>query len=595
MRDVIRVERLSKSFAVYSRPADLVKEVFTRRRLHDVFWALKDISFSVGHRQRLGIIGPNGSGKTTLLRIITGNLPPTAGRLDVNGRISAMLSLNSVLNPDETGLDNIRFNLLLNGCPRQEIDGKTEDIVDFAELGPFVYKPVRTFSSGMNARLAFALTTALEPDILVVDEVLAVGDAYFVGKAMKRMLDVCDRGRALLFVSHSTADVQRLCDTVLWLDHGAVRRYGPARDVLKEYEEDFRRQEDLATRESNAARRAQTEYLSYAEELAAELFRLRLVAAGSKKLTDTHYVRRIHVAADGAPSVAVIAEGEEARPSDHWAWIDAIGSEWSRQHEHRSFACRMLYSQTGRRQGGQILVRRQPGVPSEWPLTVEVEAASDAGHEQLALECLDLDSGAWRAADLLSREPLGDGWERARYCVVLKSIPTERLPEFIQRFRDTNKPDVDILDVAVYVNGERRSEVEEGTPFEVRVMLEASRLVPLVDVGVKIMRVDGVYVFWQSSGMAGQNLRDVGGRVEVAFRFDPNCIGSGRYLVSSSCHNGWDIETNYPYQHVFARRVNACELVVTRRDPRLDLGQVNMIVPVTVTRLADAIGEHAAH
>ena len=254
---------------------------------------------------------------------------------------------------------------------------------------------------------------------------------------------------------------------------------------------------------------------------------------------------------------------------------------------HRSSACRMLYSQTGRKAGGQLLVRRLEGVPGRWPVDVEVESVSDGGHEELALECLDLESGEWRAAEVVARETLEEGWVRARYRVELRSIPTERLPEFVQKFRDANKPDVDIMDVAVYVNGERRNDVEEGTPFEVRVTLEAAKTVPLVDVGVKIMRVDGVYVFWQSSGMAGQNFRDVHGRVEVAFSFDPNCIGSGRYLVSSSCHDGWDIDNNYPYQHVFARRLNACELTVTRRDPRLDLGQVNMTVPVTITQLDD--------
>jgi lipopolysaccharide transport system ATP-binding protein len=588
MNDIIRVEHLSKSFTVYNRPGDLVRETLTRRKLHDVFWALKDISFTIGHRQRLGIIGPNGSGKTTLLRIITGNLYPTAGRVVVDGNISAMLSLNSILNPEETGIDNIRFNLLINGCAKRDIDRKAEDIIDFAELGPFIYKPVRTFSSGMNARLAFALTTALEPDILVVDEVLSVGDAYFVGKAMKRMLDICDRGRALLFVSHSTADVQRLCDTVLWLDQGVIRRFGPVRDVVREYEEDFRRQEDFATRESNAARRAQIEYLSYVDELAAEMFRLRLVPRGGARFADTHYVRRLGIRGGADHPIQVLDGAAELRPSDSWAWLDTVGSEWGRQHEHRSSACRLLYGQTGRRHGGQLLVRRLPDVPDEWPIEVEIESASDLGNEQLALEYLDLDSGEWRPAAERARAPLADGWERTTFSLSLTAIAAERIPEFVQRFRESNKPDVDIVDFGVFVDGEPCHEVEEGMPFEIRVTIDATRPTPLVDVGVKIVRVDGVYVFWQSSGMAGQNIVDARGRIEVRFAFAPNYFGAGRYLLSTSCHDGWNIDTNYPFKQVFARRLNACELTVTRRDPRLDNGQVNLIVPVTVVRAGDS-------
>ena len=152
---IISVENLSKAYSVYTKPSDIVLEAITGRRRHDDFWALKDVSFSINEKQRLGIIGPNGSGKSTLLKILTGHLPKTTGRVQVNGKISAMLSLNTVLNPEDTGLSNIRFNLLLNGSLKSEIDALVEDIIDFTELGQFIYAPVKTYSSGMNAKLAF--------------------------------------------------------------------------------------------------------------------------------------------------------------------------------------------------------------------------------------------------------------------------------------------------------------------------------------------------------------------------------------------------------------------------------------------------------
>lgn len=586
--DVISTERLSKSYRVYSRPTDLLRELFAGSPRHDVFWALRDVSVRVAPRQRLGIIGPNGSGKTTLLRILAGNLSPTLGTVRVNGRISAMLALNSILNPDETGFENIRFNLLVNGCPKRDLDRRIEDIVDFAELGPFIYKPVRTFSAGMNARLAFALTTALDPDILVVDEILAVGDAYFVGKAMKRMLDVCDRGRALLFVSHSIPDVQRLCDTVLWLDQGTVRRLGPARDVLAEYEEDYRRREDEATREVNAARRAQAEYLDLAEEAAADLVRLRIMPQHADRFADTHYVRRIVIQGDSLPRVEMLPGSMEGLPSHAPAWLDVIGCEWGRPHEHRGAECRLLYVQTGRRRGGQILLRRPPGLSGPWRLEFEIEAASDVGVEQLGIEYLDLGASAWSAASVIESQALENGWRRVRCVAAVPAVRPDDIPVLVQRLKEANRSAVDISDVAVYCRGERTGLVVEGQPFEIHVVVTAHRRTPLLDVGLKIVRADGVYVFWQSSGMVDQNVLDLEGDARIVFEFDPGCLGSGRYLLSATCHNGWDIERNYPYSEVFARKVNAAELIVQREDPRLDLGVLASRVPVRVLRESTA-------
>ena len=185
-----------------------------------------------------------------MLQVIAGNIAPTSGSVSVNGKISSLLSLTPVWNDEDTGLDNIKFNLLVQGVPEKKIASITEDIVDFTELGAALYRPVKTFSSGMSARLAFAIATAIEPEILIIDEVLGAGDGYFAAKAMRRMRAMCEKGRALLFVSHATAAVRQLCNTCMWLENGAVKDAGPADEVLRRYEEDM-----LRARRSDAERR----------------------------------------------------------------------------------------------------------------------------------------------------------------------------------------------------------------------------------------------------------------------------------------------------------------------------------------------------
>jgi len=290
MSAIVEVKDVSKAYNLYANPREIVKEAIFGGVRHDVFWALRDVSFAVAEGQRLGIIGPNGAGKSTLLKTITGNLQPTNGSVHVDGTVSAMLSLTSFLNQDETGLENIRFNLIVNGVRKRDIPRLTEEIVDFTELGAFIRAPVRTYSSGMQARLSFAITTSLTPDILVVDEVLGAGDAYFVGKATQRMIELCDQGRALLFVSHSMAAVQLLCDTVVWLQEGAVREIGPVEEVTRHYEEDFRRQEDAQTRAGNRERRARLASTVTPEEFGRpDVLRFRLI--GDDGLSAQHYVR----------------------------------------------------------------------------------------------------------------------------------------------------------------------------------------------------------------------------------------------------------------------------------------------------------------
>ena len=241
---VIEVNNVSMAYRLYSKPTDLLKEALFGGVHHDTFWAVRDVSLEVFEGERVGIIGPNGAGKSTLLQIITGNLKPAAGQVRVIGRISSLLSMVPAWNSEETGIQNIKFNLFMQGTPERQIPRLIEEIVEFTELGAFIYHPVKTYSTGMSTRLSFAIATATEPDILIIDEVLGTGDGYFAAKAHRRMLEFCARGRALLFVSHALPAVRQMCSRVMWMQNGSVRLQGEADYVLKQYELDYRKAED---------------------------------------------------------------------------------------------------------------------------------------------------------------------------------------------------------------------------------------------------------------------------------------------------------------------------------------------------------------
>lgn len=232
----ISVQGLGKCYHIYNSPQDRLLQMFlrSRKQYFREFWALRDVSFEVGKGETVGIIGRNGSGKSTLLQMICGTLHPTAGDLTTNGRIAALLELGSGFNPEFTGRENVFMNASLFGLTKEETEARFEAIEAFAEIGEFIEQPIKTYSSGMMVRLAFAVIANVDADILVIDEALAVGDAFFTQKCM-RFLRKFRESRTLLFVSHDTASVVNLCDRALWLDHGQLRELGPAKAVSEAY------------------------------------------------------------------------------------------------------------------------------------------------------------------------------------------------------------------------------------------------------------------------------------------------------------------------------------------------------------------------
>lgn len=252
----IKVENVSMYFEIYARPSDQLKQYLlprlqrsiglTPRQYFQPFMALDNISFEVKKGESVGIIGRNGSGKSTLLQIITGTLSPTAGQVYTNGRIAALLELGSGFNPEFTGRENVYLNGALLGLSRAQIDQRFDAIAAFADIGKYLDQPVKTYSSGMLVRLAFAVQVQVEPDILIIDEALAVGDSLFQKKCYRKIESLIDRGVTFLLVSHEQESIRNLTGKSLYLDAGKLQSYGNSADVLFAYRESLQKLDELS-------------------------------------------------------------------------------------------------------------------------------------------------------------------------------------------------------------------------------------------------------------------------------------------------------------------------------------------------------------
>lgn len=239
-KEILKVENVSMKFNLSSEKVDSIKEYFIKfikkEIKYDEFWALKDVNFSLEKGDRLGILGLNGAGKSTLLKVIAGVFKPTDGKVVRRGKIAPLLELGAGFDMQYTGKENIYLYGAVLGYSKEFIDSKYDEIVKFSELEKFINVPLKNYSSGMKSRLGFAIATIVEPEILILDEVLSVGDAKFRKKSEKKVTDMFDKGVTVLFVSHSLEQVKRLCNKAIILDHGQVKAFGDIEDVAKIYQ-----------------------------------------------------------------------------------------------------------------------------------------------------------------------------------------------------------------------------------------------------------------------------------------------------------------------------------------------------------------------
>jgi len=233
----IKVNNLSKVYPLYNSSNDRLKEALhpLRKKYHHDFYALRDVSFEIEKGETIGIIGQNGSGKSTLLKILSNVLTPTNGSCTVNGKVSSLLELGTGFNPELTGIENVYFNGTLLGFTKEEMDAKLDEILNFADIGDFVRQPVKTYSSGMYVRLAFAVAINVDPDVLIIDEALAVGDVRFQQKCFRKINEFREHGKTILFCSHDTAAVLNFCTRCIWINGGEVREAGLPTEIVQKY------------------------------------------------------------------------------------------------------------------------------------------------------------------------------------------------------------------------------------------------------------------------------------------------------------------------------------------------------------------------
>lgn len=239
----VEVDCVSLSFKVNRDGVNTLKEavlhLFRQRRPDNLFWALREVSFTLNQGERLGVIGRNGSGKTTLLSLLAGIYPPDHGRVVTRGRVVGLLGLGAGFDPEISGRENIFLNASLFGISARQISGRLEEIIAFADVGEFIEMPVKTYSSGMTARIGFAVAAHLDADIILLDEVLAVGDAQFREKCMQRMACLREEGRTMVLVSHDMPSVREMCHRVIWLERGQIAAAGMAEEVISAYQAKF--------------------------------------------------------------------------------------------------------------------------------------------------------------------------------------------------------------------------------------------------------------------------------------------------------------------------------------------------------------------
>ena len=585
---VISVENLSKSYQIYSKPMDLLKEFITRKTQHDLFWALRDISFNIQAGQRVGIVGPNGAGKSTLLKIIAGNLQPTSGTVFVDGDISALLSLAPAWKEEETGIENIRFNLLLRGCSKEMIDELADEIIEFSELRQFINQPVKTYSAGMSARLSFSIATAISPEILIVDEVLGAGDGYFAGKAAQRMKDLCDRGKALLFVSHSIVAVRQMCETAIWMENGSIRLIGPVDIVTNQYEKDMARGNDEVIRSANIKRRKKNLHLATPDEIGdPDVLRIRLRSSVNFHTTTSHYIQKIQISYSPTPEQqeTILVPLLDAIDNQHGVSLDVMGCEWGRVYMRQTVDVRILASRAGApRKGGHILLNRPiEFVSKAWPIEVEWIAMSDSRDtEELVLEYLDIATAIWKPFNIKSKETLSDGWSQIFATETIPPIDDQTREQALIIANERRTSPIEIVDIIIKTSNGHTNVIPEKEPFTIQICVECVQNSPPFNLSLIIYRADGTYMFWQPSDFYEQLNTSGTKYVYVSFSFDKNHFASGQYDVTVNATSPWHHDLIQSDVEVFDRKTGVTRFTIIREFRSLQFGSVNYRAKVEI-------------
>jgi ABC-type polysaccharide/polyol phosphate transport system ATPase subunit len=418
----ISIRSLGKMYKLYRKPVDKVLDafglnrwLFWRKHYYQEFWALRDLNLDVLKGERLGIIGRNGAGKSTLLKIISGNISPTEGFVNVQGRIQALMELGTGFHPEFTGRQNIQASLAYQGISPKEGETKEAEIIDFAELENFIDQPVKTYSAGMYARLAFATATSIEPDILIIDEVLGAGDAYFAGKSLERMRRLTEEsGATVLFVSHDLGSVQQMCNRVIWIDRGRVVANDDPLTVTKTYYAAILKQEEERIKSRNA-RLSQNEEWAAKTELNHSLLGRFVISEGIQP-QQAHPIRRLTLDF-GAKFKAVLEPGtpmDNDQSQAAFLLTDPIYMNWSEPQLFNNSRVRYFKDNGGQYRHAPFIFMVPNNVWEKGVGTLKVEHAARAG-ESVQVELYD--EQGYQPLGVL--EPSPDRWHTQAWPILI--------------------------------------------------------------------------------------------------------------------------------------------------------------------------------
>ena len=589
MTDVaVDVQGLSVAYRVYARRRDLLTEVFLRRNRHDDYWALRNCTFRVPRGQRMGIIGRNGAGKSTLLRVISGALGPTSGIVDVRGSVAVMNGAVPAWNGDQTGIDLTRLNLRLKGYSRERIDHFLDDIIDFTELGAHLHMPLKTYSSGMQARLSFAIATSVDSDIVIIDEVLGAGDGYFAAKAAQRLRALCDDGRTLLFVSHSTHAVRSMCDSVLWLEDGEVRALGDTEEMLAWYERELARGADQSIRIPNITR-AKAEILLMREDdvpdsgtIRVRLRRLDGQPSASCRIRDL----TVTWITDQASLTHVVPLDETAGEPHHA--LRLWNSAWGRLHTRSGRTSRELHSRLGESPGGQVCLTVQQPLTEGSRLALSWTCETSLPLEALVLEILDVEEGQWTRFTEISgtRDETGQLNFEAQTAI----SDAHRAP--LHPVTAVVRPRCRIVDVRVRGADPLSAAIDPAGPLTLTVVVDINAHVGKFFLMVAMYRTDGTLMYYASSSDGNGEVSLMPGHHAFQFSFDQNPFGDGDYTIDSTTYSGvWSPTMDQSAAEVFDRVISAARFTIPRPSNGMHSGVTSARARLSVSDLGTD-GQH---
>ena len=522
---VVRFSDVGKMYKIFGTRRDNLLEVLGFHRLmgdrtsrYQEFWALRGIDLDLQRGERLGIIGRNGAGKSTLLRLITGNIPPSEGDVAVNGNVQALLEVGGGLHPEFTGRENIRAALGFMGLGPGEIEEATVDISEFTELGRFLDQPFKTYSQGMQARLSFAIATATTPEILIVDEILGAGDAYFFGRSTERMRKLIDGGASVLLVSHALDQVTRFCPETIWLDRGRVVMRGPTNEVVKAYESFIRKLDDRRIQAKNRKSRSRNFDAFEREGYTAQLL-VRVTPVGSCDVASVTLYRDEEVEDSillGAAQDADVSQTVHLDAASGWSGpLSGDDGVFHRALQTRVaggvfFHLWFLYPDSDYRV--EIRYRAQGG-------RVDIEVERDATVEVMSVLP---EASEWTTGTVpLQRRQDEESVVRSRWegtgALIVDQI----------RLLDAQGEECGIFDVGAELS------------LEVDITASTAGTFPLIPAAI-VFRADGVSVTRHVGDQAQLDVRE-GDRIKARLDLGKLLLGNGVYLVSLGLYSKLDL------------------------------------------------------